>query len=86
MEKVKIILNKTKSHSDRYTLISGSMGSHGEVGNHANRFLEVVNGIDRGAGYRGYTAINYFLTLEYVPQEAKDKVIEYCNKQGYVYN
>lgn len=85
MKETKIILNKTQNHSERYTLINGSMGSHGTPANHANRRYEIANGVDRGNGYQGYTSVSYFLTQEYVPQEAKNKVIEICKKQGLSY-
>lgn len=86
METIKIILNKTKSINDRYYLINGSMGCAGTPKNHANNFVEVANGVDRGNGYSGYIAVSYFLTQEHVPQEAKDKVVEFCKKHNYVYN
>lgn len=72
---MKIILNKTKIASERYTLMSGSMGNYGEPNNHANNHFEVCNGIDRGNGYQGYSSVSYFLKeMSYAPQEAKDKL------------
>lgn len=82
---MKIQLTHSKSSRDRYYLIPGSMGSHGEPKNHVNRKYEIANGIDKGNGYQGYTAVSYFLTLDYIPQSAKDIVINLCKEQNLIY-
>jgi len=73
---MKILLTHSKSSSKRYYLVSGSMGNAGESVNHVNNHFQIVNGIDRGNGYQGYIAVSYFLTLDYIPQSAKDKVMK----------
>lgn len=83
---MKLILNKTRNTSERYSLIPGSMGCAGCPANHANYKYQVVNGIDRGNGYQGYTSISYFLTQDHVPQEAKSKVIAICKKENLIYS
>ena len=80
-----VILVKTKHPRDRYRLISGPMGSAVTAANHANNRFQIVEGIDRGNGYQGYMSISYFLTLTYVPQSAKNMVIDICKKHGLVY-
>jgi hypothetical protein len=82
---MKILLNKTKSSRDRYYLISGQMGSYGEIATHANCNYEIVNGIDRGGGYQVYMSVSYALKCKYFPQEAKDKVIEILKKENLTY-
>lgn len=83
---MKMILNKTKNSSERYTLISGSMGNSGEAANHANNHFEIVNGIDRGNGYQGYISVSYFLTLDYIEQDMKDKVKAFLKERNLKYN
>ncbi len=83
---MKLLLNSAKSSSDRYYLIDGSMGSYGEKPNHVNHKYQIANGVDRGNGYQGYMSVSYFLTLDYIPQEAKEKVISICKEQNLIYN
>lgn len=83
---MKIQLTKSKSSRDRYYLMNGQQGNAGEPLNHANHKFRVVNGIDRGRGYQGYSSLSHFLTLEYVPQSAKNKVIEICKKENLIYS
>ncbi len=78
-----MILNKTKKHRDRYRVINGKMGSHGQSPNSPNHKYEIVNGIDNGNGYQGYSAVSYFLTKEDAPQEAKDNLIDFLLVRGY---
>lgn len=80
-----MILVKTKHSRDRYRLIDGSMGNYGNPANHVNHKYKVVEGIDRGHGYQGYMAVSYALTLSYIPQEAKDKIIAICKQEGLIY-
>lgn len=82
---MKLILNNTKSSSDRYTLIDGSMGCAGEPTNHVNHKFSVANGIDRGRGYQGYSSVSYFLKQDHVPKEAKAKIIAICKIQNLIY-
>jgi len=80
---MKIILNKTRKSSERYTLISGSMGCYGTPPNHVNNFLEVVGGIDRGNGYQSYSSVSYFLE-ECRDEEMIRKVKEVVSSLGYI--
>jgi hypothetical protein len=80
------ILVKTRHPRDRYRIISGSMGNYRTVTNHANNRFQIVEGIDRGNGYQGYMSVSYFLTLDYVPKEAKDRVISICKEHNLVYS
>jgi hypothetical protein len=83
---MKLQLTTSKSSRDRYYLVNGSMGSYGCSGNHVNNQYEIVNGIDKGNGYQGYTSVSYFLTQEHIPNEAKQKVINFCKEKGLTYN
>jgi len=65
------ILNKTTCHRNRYRLIPGSQGNYGELEGHPNHRYVVVNGVDRGNGYQGYTSVSYFLTSSLFPAAAK---------------
>jgi len=80
---MKRILNKTKNSSERYTLISGSMGNHGEPETSPNHRFCVANGVNRGNGYQGYTAVNYFFTQDYIAQEIKDELKRVLISYGY---
>ena len=62
------------------------MGCAGYPANHANHVYEIVNGVDRGRGYQGYTSVSYFLTQAHIPQSAKDKVIEICKNENLDYS
>lgn len=73
----KIILNKTRKHNDRYTLINNGrgMGGYGQAPDHYLCNWFVATGFDHPeSGYPSHTSIDYFLTLGYVPEEVKDKV------------
>jgi len=81
---MKVILNKTRNGSERYILISGSMGSAGELITSPNHKFEIANGIDRGNGYQGYSAVTYFLSSEScAPIDAKNKCKEILKSLGY---
>lgn len=81
---MKAILNKTRNSSERYTLISGSMGSYGEPSDSPNHKFEIASGINRGNGYQGYMAVSYFLSSDsYAPEEAKQKCMKILRKIGY---
>lgn len=82
---MKLQLTNSKSSRDRYYLVSGSMGNYGCVENHVNNQYQIVNGIDKGNGYQGYTSVSYFLTQDYIPKEAKQKVIDFCKQKGLIY-
>jgi|HubBroStandDraft_2_1064218.scaffolds.fasta_scaffold00002_46 hypothetical protein len=82
---MKLILNKTLIHTNRYTLITGTMGCVGEPANHANRKYEIAIGIDKGGGYQGYMAISYFMAQTYIPQALKDQVKAICDKENLIY-
>ena len=83
---MKIKLNTTQKTRDRYYLISGSMGSYGNPVNHANHKFQICNGIDRGNGYQGYMSVSYFLTVDYISQEMKNKVTDICKSQNLIYS
>jgi hypothetical protein len=83
---MKIQLTHSKSSRERYYLVNGKMGGYGEPENHANNVFEIVNGIDRGNGYQGYTSVSYFLTEKHVPQSAKNKVIAICKEHNLIYS
>lgn len=82
---MKVILNKTRRSSDRYTLISGSMGSHGEPrSNSPNHKFKIANGVDRGNGYQGYMAVNYALGEDsYLSDGIKNKIKQTLKLLGY---
>ncbi len=80
-----MILNKTKSASDRYQIIPERMGCHGMPANHANHKYSIANGVDRGNGFQGYTSISYFLTQDFISQEIKNKVIAFCKEKNLDY-
>jgi len=72
---MKLQLTHSKSSRDRYYLIDGSMGNHGEPPNHANHKYQIANGIDKVNGYQGYMSVSYFLKQEFIPASAKTKVM-----------
>jgi hypothetical protein len=81
---MKVILNKTKNSSGRYTLVSGSMGRYGEPKESPNHKFEVCNGIDKGKGYQGYMAVTYALSEDScLPKEAKEKLKATLKALGY---
>lgn len=82
---MKLILNKTKKSTCRYTLLTGQMGSAGEKSNHVNHKYEIGIGVDRGNGYQGYASVSYFLSQPYYPQVAKGKIIAICKKENLIY-
>jgi hypothetical protein len=62
------------------------MGNYGEPANHANHKYHIVNGIDRGRGYQGHMSVSHFLTLDYIPNSAKDKVIALLKSENLAFN
>lgn len=81
---MRVQLNKTRRHSERYWLKSGNMGGHGDPKNHANNNFEVVNGIDQGNGYHGYMSVSYALSPDsYMPKEARITLRKTLTQFGY---
>lgn len=83
---MKLALTNSKSSRERYYLINGSMGSYGEPANHANHKYKIANGIDKGNGYQGYISVSYFLSLEYIPASAKNKLIALLKSQNLIFS
>lgn len=79
---MKLILNKTINSSERYTLISGSMGSYGEPITSINHKYSVGIGVDRGNGYQGYMSVSYALDGDRIPPEAQTKIRSIIEKEG----
>lgn len=80
---MKVILNTTRSSSERYTLIDEPMGNYGQPSNSPNHEFSVANGVDGGCGYQGYMSIDYFFSLDYIPKEAKIKCKQVLKDKGY---
>jgi hypothetical protein len=78
-----VILNKTKSARDRFSLVDQPMGGYGEPPTSPTHKYSVGHGVDRGNGYQGYSSIPYFLTDASVDQETKFKLVEELVKLGY---
>ena len=82
LKQMKYILNKTRKSSDRKTLINEPMGCYGLPKSHANYYLSIATGIDRGLGYQGYSSVSYF--LENCKDEGiRDKIKEIVKTLGY---
>ncbi len=79
MKNIKITLGTSKNTNERYTLISGQMGSANTPLNHINRIAEITSS-------GGIMAVSYFLTKDYIEQPLKDKVIKFCESNNLVYN
>jgi len=79
MKSIKIILGTSKNTNERYTLVSGKMGSANTPLNHVNRIAEITSG-------SGLVAVSYFLTKDYIEQPIKDKVIKFCEENNLLYN
>src|SRR4051812_47723527 len=80
-----MILNKTRSHRDRYRIVPGGMGCYGSPIEFPDHNYHIVSGVERN-GYSDHMAVTYFLTdphLNYVPQEAKDNCRKYLRDRGY---
>jgi hypothetical protein len=78
-----MILNKTTKHNERYRIIAGSMGNHGEPASSPNNKYEIARGINHGGGYQGYMAVTYFLAAPEVPEEAKRACRRFLRSKGY---
>jgi hypothetical protein len=80
-----MILNKTKSHRDRYRILDGNMGNHGDPKDWPTHKYHIANGIDRGGGYQGSMSVTYFFSEEarYVPEEARKNAIRFLLANGY---
>ena len=74
---MKVPLTSSKSSRDRYYLIKDNQGMGGAEApiNHYSRLFMVVNGVDRGNGYQGYSSIDYMLSdKSELPEHAKRKI------------
>lgn len=81
-----MILNKTKSHRNRYRIVPGNMGNHGDPKNSPTHKYHIAYGINRGNGYQGSMSIEYFLGNEgehQIPEEAKQNAIKFFLAHGY---
>lgn len=74
----RIQLTSAQRSLDRYYLIKDGkgMGGHGEPPEHYLNQWVVANGVDRGDGFQGYYSVNYALTLDELPDEAKKLIQE----------
>jgi len=79
MESINIRLGISKSTNERYTLVSGKMGSLGTPKNHINNVAEIESG-------GGIQAVSHFLNASHIEQPLKDKVIKFCESNNLVYN
>lgn len=78
-----ITLNKTRSPRERYHLVSDAMGNYGAPDNSPCHKYCVANGVNRGNGYQGYTSIDYFFELDYIPFEVKSVLFYKLLELGY---
>lgn len=76
-----MILNKTTKHRERYRILPGNMGNHGDPKDSPNHKYHVANGI--GPNYCGSMSIEYFLSNENIPEEAKQNAIKFLLERGY---
>jgi hypothetical protein len=76
-----MILNKTRSHRERYRILPGNMGNYKEPLTSPNHKYHVVNGV--GPNYCGSMSMDYFFKQEYVPDEAKKNAIKFLSAHGY---
>lgn len=70
---VKISLVKSRSSRERQYLIRDGqgMGGAGEPAYHYSNAWVVASGVDRGNGYQSYMSVDYALTCEWLPENAK---------------
>ena len=78
-----LILNKAKKASDRYHLLSGSMGSYGDPENYPTHKYEIAIGVDRGNGYHCYMSVTNMLEEAFCPREAYDNLVSFLKCAGY---
>jgi len=80
---MRVILNNTIKHSDRYSLINEGQGGYGDPLYYPTHKFCVVNGIDRGNGYQGYLSVTYALQHDSVPKEVKARLKALLIRNGY---
>jgi len=81
-----MILNNTKSSRDRFQVIPGGMGCHGDAVYSPQHKFQVVCGVDRGNGYQGYFSLQSVLdNREWMPDEVKQNLIRFLQEKGYDY-
>jgi len=79
-----MILNNTKSSRERFQVIPGSMGCHGDAVYSPQHKFQVVCGVDRGNGYQGYFSIQAVLDeCKWMPNEVKQNLISFLKDEGY---
>lgn len=80
-----MILNKTRYPRERYQIINGSQGCYGDPDYYPTHIFCIVDGVDRGNGYQGYTSVTYFLKNEggYFPEEAIKSLKNFLKENGY---
>lgn len=81
-----MILNKTRSHRDRYRIVPGNMGNHGDPKDYPTHKYHVVNGVNRGNGYQGAMSVEYFFSKDahrYIPEEARKNAVKFLLDHGY---
>jgi len=76
-----MILNKTKSHRNRYRIVPGNMGNYKDPEHFPTHKYHIVNGI--GPNYQGSMSIACFFTEERVPDEAKKNAVKFLLANGY---
>jgi len=77
-----IKLNSSRSSRNRYYLMNDGigMGGYGLPDNHVNKKWVVVNGIDRGNGYQGYSSVTYTIAEDSpFPEDVKVAIRKHLN-------
>jgi hypothetical protein len=78
---MKIILNKTKKSSQRYTLINEPMGCYCDPARYPTHKYSIANGVDKGKGYQEYQSLTNFLIHGDI--EIKNELIKILKSLGY---
>lgn len=75
---LKITLVSSRRPRERFYLIKDGkgMGGAGLATSHYLNNYVVANGVERGNGYQGYTSVDYALSVDFLPEFAKQRIRE----------
>ena len=75
-----MILNKTRKTSELYRILPGGMGGYGDPPEAVTNRFHIASGTPHNPS--GLYSVVYWLTLDYVPQDAKLACRAFLKTQG----
>lgn len=78
-----MVLIKSSDSFERHVLTYGGMGNAGECDDHISHRFKIGIGDLKQGEFEGLMSIPYFMELDYIPKEAKDKLKFFAEERNF---